>query len=179
MTEPNITSLMDELLADLTYSADDDAVNLQAAVDDDRPPAAATAAGPTDTDAPGSRGAPALRAAPLMTLLPAPTEIVDLASVRQQRRNARAELVVDALHGSRECVAVIRDAFAGKVADFDDAVKALPILHRMIEHVEKIEAARNVRPALPTLNVEFNGTSFIVHPMTAAQAAPRLLETDE
>lgn len=108
-----------------------------------------------------------------------PTAVVDLDKVRQQRRNARADLVVEALHGSRECVATIRDAFASGNADFDDAVKALPTLHRVLEHVEKLEAARNVKPNLPTLNIQFKGQGFVVIPVPPDQSAPPLLESDD
>ena len=169
MTTPKSTTTADEL-ADLLDVLD--------AQDDTLPEnAVAVAHSMATADIAGRQAAPALQAPPL-TQLPVPSEIVGLPSLRQQRRNARADLVVEALHGSRECVALIRDAFAGKVADFDDAVKALPILHRVIEHVEKIEAARNVRPALPTLHIEFKGLGFVVHPAPEAEAAPRLLDTD-
>lgn len=69
------------------------------------------------------------------------------------RRSLRADLVVEGLHAARSAVAVIRKTFNDGTADFDDAVKALPVVHRLIEHVEKLEAAKNKLPDLPVLDV--------------------------
>ena len=113
--------------------------------------------------------------------LPA-AELIPLADGRQKRsRNARAALVVDALEVSAAALAVMRESFANGTADMDDAIKVLPITHNLIAHVEKLEAARNVKPNWPSMNIEFtpNG-GFILHSVTsAAESAPRLLETDD
>ena len=88
---------------------------------------------------------------------PAPTrenvaEVIPIEDART-RRSLRAELVVEGLHAARSAVAVIRQTFNDGTADFDDAVKALPVVHRLIEHVEKIEAAKNKLPDIPVLDI--------------------------
>ncbi|WP_374433922.1 hypothetical protein [Inhella sp.] len=55
-------------------------------------------------------------------------------------RAIRTGLVAEALGAAQRCVAVIKTTMDGPNADFDDAVKALPLLHRVIEHAEKLDA---------------------------------------
>lgn len=66
--------------------------------------------------------------------------------VARQRRAARKEvreaLVDAALHAAGETLRVIQRTFAENGADFDDACKALPLLHKVLEHVERMDAAK-------------------------------------
>ena len=205
MTTPNAPSLLDELLSGLidhTEDTDEPACAAAPAADDDQddqdehdggtalhdaigePDAAglaAPAASTFSTFSSPSNQVGATLAPSALTLTPAKVaaEVVDLTDVRQRRHNARADLAIEAMYGAGEAVAVIRDTFASKGADFDDAVKALPVLHRVLELVEKIEAARNIRPALPAINIEFKGNGFFIHPANAADTARRLLDADD
>ena len=201
MTTPNTPSLLDELLSDLidhTEDADEPASAAAPAADDDHDHDDGTtlhnAMGVPDALNATLLAVPAMQeehspsnqvgatlAPSALTLTPAKVaaEVVDLADARQRRHNARAELAIEAMYGAGEAVAVIRETFASKGADFDDAVKALPVLHRVLEHVEKIEAARNIRPALPTINIEFKGNGFFIHPANTADTVRRLLDADD
>lgn len=199
MTTPNAPSLADELLNELMAGLIDDAdeptstAAPEADADQDNgtvlhdallDPDAVGATGTGDASVPigtSSWQVGATQVPSALTLTPAKVaaEVVDLADARQRRHNARAELAIEAMYGAGEAVAVIRGAFASKSADFDDAVKALPVLHRVLEHVEKIEAARNIRPALPTINIEFKGNGFFIHPANTADTVRRLLDADD
>lgn len=75
--------------------------------------------------------------------LPAPTP----ADVDAEQRRA---LTAKALQTAHLCLDVIAEECAAGGVDFDDAVKALPILHRVLEHVEKLDAARKSGPAQAT-----------------------------
>lgn len=59
----------------------------------------------------------------------------------------RTTLTAKALLASHRAVAVITETFRANGADFDDAVRALPVLHRVLEHVERLEAARKTGTA--------------------------------
>jgi len=75
------------------------------------------------------------------------------AAEEERRRTARDSLMDESIQASREALAVIRQAFADKEADFDDAVKALPAVHRIVEHAEKLEASRKLNAGgWPPLN---------------------------
>lgn len=200
MTTPNAPSLLDELLSGLidhTEDAEEPASAAAPAAHDDHDhdhddgttlhnamsePDSAWLAGPAAQaeDSPSNQVGATL-APSALTLTPAKVaaEVVDLAGARQRRHNARADLAIEAMYGAGEAVAVIRETFASKGADFDDAVKALPVLHRVLEHVEKIEAARNIRPALPAINIEFKGNGFFIHPANAADTVRRLLDAED
>lgn len=73
---------------------------------------------------------------PLPVAAPAKPVTPDLDA--EQRR----ALTAKALQAAHHAIDVIAETFAARGADFDDAVKALPHLHRVLEHVEKLEAAR-------------------------------------
>lgn len=77
------------------------------------------------------------------TPLPAPAA----ADVDAEQRRA---LTAKALQTAHLCLDVIAAECAAGGVDFDDAVKALPILHRVLEHVEKLDAARKSGPAMAT-----------------------------
>ena len=200
MTEPNTPAtpsladeLLNELMAGLIDDADEPASPTAPAADNDQDdgtalhnamgvPHATLLAVPAvqaEHSPPNQVGATQVPSALTLTPAKVAAEVVDLADVRQRRHNARADLAIEAMYGAGEAVAVIRETFASKGADFDDAVKALPVLHRVLEHVEKIEAARNIRPALPAINIEFKGNGFFIHPANAADTARRLLDADD
>lgn len=126
---------------------------------------------------------PVVPVAPQAPLTDLPTALLPIAARRPSRsRNARGALVVDALDVATAALAVMRSAFTNGTADVDDAIRILPIVHNVIAHVEKLEAARNVKPNWPTMNIEFTAHGgFIVHAVTTGptSAEPRLLETDD
>lgn len=70
--------------------------------------------------------------------LPAPTD------------DDRRALVAEGVAAARAALGVIRRAFDDGVADFDDAVKALPALHKILEHAERMEVARQSPGQWPT-----------------------------
>jgi hypothetical protein len=72
----------------------------------------------------------------------------------------RRALTAKALQAAHHAIDVIAETFAARGADFDDAVKALPHLHRVLEHVEKLEAARKTASVMPTavLTIVLDGT---------------------
>lgn len=78
----------------------------------------------------------------------------------------RRALTGKALQAAHNAVDVIAETFAAKGADFDDAVKALPHLHRVLEHVEKLEAARKTATTMPTavLTIVLDGTPQVAPP---------------
>ena len=72
-------------------------------------------------------------------------EVVPFEAARQRReaRTVVREALVDAaLHAAGETLRVIQRTFAENGADFDDACKALPLLHKVLEHVERMDAAK-------------------------------------
>lgn len=98
-----------------------------------------------------------------------PFEVIPLEDA-PARRSLRADLVVEGLHAARSAVAVIRKTFNDGTADFDDAVKALPVVHRLIEHVEKLEAAKNKLPDLPVLDVRITpGGGMTIRQVTSPE----------
>lgn len=78
-----------------------------------------------------------------------PAAALDVTGRRKVDRDA---LVDEALKAAAQCLTVIRDTFESKGADFDDACKALPLLHRVLEHVEKLDAAQKAGAAWPVVN---------------------------
>ena len=72
-------------------------------------------------------------------------EVVPFEAARQRRaarKEVREALVDAALHAAGETLRVIQRTFAENGADFDDACKALPLLHKVLEHVERMDAAK-------------------------------------
>lgn len=84
-------------------------------------------------------------AAPAVTHAP-PSLAPGVADAGAEQRRA---LTTKALQAAHHAIDVIAETFAARGADFDDAVKALPILHRVLEHVEKLEAAQKIGTAQP------------------------------
>lgn len=70
------------------------------------------------------------------------TVIVPMADARA-RKEARAQMADEALAISLSTLRVIKQAFDENGADFDDALRALPLVHRVLEHVDKMEVARD------------------------------------
>lgn len=67
----------------------------------------------------------------------------------------RRALVAEALAATRRAVKLIHEELIAD-ADYEDAVRALPVLHKVIEHSERMEVARREnrqwQPAIVTLN---------------------------
>ena len=80
---------------------------------------------------------------------------------------ARAAMVEQAMHAAVEALQVIRRTFAENGADFDDACRALPLVHKVLEHVDRMEAAANVTASLPLLNFQ-----IILDPNVPQEAPP-------
>lgn len=89
-----------------------------------------------------------------LTLLPAPpaAEVVDLEAARRKREKRQA-LVDTAVDVTAAFLESIRDAQQSGATDFDDAIKGLPVVHRLIEHAERSEAARRDAASMPTISV--------------------------
>lgn len=84
-------------------------------------------------------------------------EVVLLADVRAQaeaRKAAREAMADGAMHAAVEALQIIRKTFAEKGADFDDACKALPLVHKVLEHVDRMEAAAKDAKNLPMLSFQ-------------------------
>lgn len=126
MTTPEAQDDADKAVQDMLDALDD--------LVDDTPPETAPASAPD----------PVLRIDHPVQIRETVAEVIPIEDART-RRNLRADLVVNALHAAGSAMAVIRKAFNDGTADFDDAAKALPQLHRIIEHVEKIEVAAKKR----------------------------------
>ena len=90
-----------------------------------------------------------------------------LAVATTERTEARDALVEDALRAAHDALRVIRRTFDDKTADFDDACKALPLVHRVLEHVDRMEAATKSAADLPRLSFH------IVLDATMQEAPPR------
>jgi len=69
----------------------------------------------------------------------------------QARKAARDALTDDALAAAAEALGAIRKTFAENNADFDDACKALPLVHRILEQSDRQEAATKETKAAPVL----------------------------
>ncbi len=83
--------------------------------------------------APSSRVVPVPASGTAHTLAP----VISLDEVRARKELLQAEALSTALDALR----VIAQAFKENGADFDDACKALPLVHRVLEHVDKMEVA--------------------------------------
>lgn len=68
----------------------------------------------------------------------------------------RSKLVSTALRACQRAVDIIDAALASGDCDIDDAVRALPVLHRAIEHAEKLDAGISDGPTQAPLifNIE-------------------------
>jgi hypothetical protein len=74
----------------------------------------------------------------------------------QEYRRMRGVLVHEALTADILAVRKIRDHLDSDDADFDDAIKAASILHKRIEHVEKLAATYSAQhKAPPVVYVDF------------------------
>ena len=68
------------------------------------------------------------------------------------RTAANEALLDDVMLAVRDAVRVLRRTFEENNADFDDACKALPLLHRVLEHTDKMKVAARAPPVGPMLN---------------------------
>ena len=68
------------------------------------------------------------------------------------RAAAGEALLDDVMLAVRDAVRVLRRTFEENNADFDDACKALPLLHRVLEHTDKMEVAKKAPAVGPMLN---------------------------
>lgn len=68
--------------------------------------------------------------------------VVDIGTARDERNALRDSLTPKALRAAHLAIDVIAQTFEAKGGDFDDAVRALPVLHRVLEHVERLEVAK-------------------------------------
>ena len=100
-------------------------------------------------------------------MLPDPAADAALAVATTARKEARDALVEDALRAAHDALRVIRQTFDNKTADFDDACKTLPLVHRVLEHVDRMEAATKSTADLPRLSFH------IVLDATMQEAPPR------
>lgn len=108
-----------------------------------------------------------------------PAEVTPIEDART-RRSLRADLVVEGLHAACSAVAVIRKTFNDGTADFDDACKSLPLVHRLIEHVEKLEAAKNKLPDLPVLDIRITpGGGMTIRQVTPPEGRRMLDDLDD
>jgi hypothetical protein len=117
-----------------------------------------------DDPSPGTGTATVLAAAPtprpahpIAVATPPPTPggaIVPIADARA-RRERREALADEAMETSVAIMRVIRTTFEEHGADFDDAVKALGPVHRVMEHADKMAAARE-QPQVTTAPLIFN-----------------------
>ena len=66
----------------------------------------------------------------------------------------------DVMLAVRDAVRVLRRTFEENGADFDDACKALPLLHRVLEHTDKMKAAVKETKSAPmlTFTIVLDGT---------------------
>lgn len=55
----------------------------------------------------------------------------------------RQALVAEGIGAALQALRIIRAELDAGTADFDDAVRALPAVHKLIEHAERMETARN------------------------------------
>jgi hypothetical protein len=98
--------------------------------------------------------------------------MTDVDEATPGQRADRDALVNSAVQAARAAVAVIRQSFDDNTADFDDAVKALPVVHKIIEHVERIEVARKT-PAqwqVVQFSIVLDGSAVQERPAIAARA---------
>jgi hypothetical protein len=113
---------------------------------------------PEDLDDPPARPASPLQAA--LSTAAAALEVKD----PDPSADDRKALVRAALTASQQAVDVIREALARGDADYDDAVRALPVLHRVLEHSERIAvAAREASSYQPVVvHLDFTGGNAVL-----------------
>jgi hypothetical protein len=143
-----------------------------------------------DHDAPPAAEAPAAPAEPLDPLPIAESpdapvgEVVPIESARKRKAatGTRAGLVDEAVDTAHAALAVVRQAFDEGTADFDDAVKALPVAHKIIEHAERIEVARKTPGQWPIAHFVIDLTGAPQERPTiaarAVQPVPAAIEID-
>lgn len=100
------------------------------------------------------------------------------------RKEARDALVEDALSAAHDALLVIRRTFAENGADFDDACKALPLVHKVLEHVDRMEAGIKNTTDLPRLSfhIVLDATPQEAPPRRAARVthvAPDVIDMDD
>ena len=74
----------------------------------------------------------------------------DVANTKARAAQGEA-LLDDVMLAVRDAVRVLRKTFEENEADFDDACKALPLLHRVLEHTDKMKAAARETKSAPML----------------------------
>ncbi len=87
----------------------------------------------------GDPAPPNMAPAETTALARAPAEPAPSSDPRQQAREALND---EAAEAARKAVGLIRGALDAGDADFDDAVRALPALHKIVETYERQEAAK-------------------------------------
>ena len=104
----------------------------------------------------------------------------DARAMADQRKAARDALTQEGIEAAREALALIRQTFAEQQADFDDAVRALPAVHRVIEHAEKLEASQQVAADWPKLNftIVLDSTRQVPPPARPRAAAAAVIDLD-
>jgi hypothetical protein len=155
MTTDTTTKLIDELAAMLDSMPDDgDAM--------------------PDTLTPPS--APLTQAAELASPQPESTaEVIELADARVRadaRKAARESMTDEAMHAAIDALQIIRKTFTENGADFDDACKALPLVHKVLEHVDRMEAGVKDVKNLPVLNF-----TIVLDDSVPQEAPPRRKRT--
>lgn len=77
---------------------------------------------------------------------------------------------------AHQMLGVVQLAVTSGEIDYDDAVRALPVLHRVIEHGDKMDMARNGGGTiLPIINITFG--SGAGEPAISIRSEPARLET--
>lgn len=104
---------------------------------------------------------------PTTTPSPAASVGAALAGIADVRRKTTFEAAL----ALQDYVQVMRGAAAAGHADFDDALKAIPVLHKLVEHVEKLEAAKREPGPGAVVNVVFDLSGGGIS--ARAEVAPR------
>jgi hypothetical protein len=155
MTTDTTTKLIDELAAMLVSMPDDG----DAMPDTLTPPSASVT-----------------QAAELASPQPESTaEVIELADARVRadaRKAAREAMTDEAMHAAIDALQIIRKTFTENGADFDDACKALPLVHKVLEHVDRMEAGVKDVKNLPVLNF-----TIVLDDSVPQEAPPRRKRT--
>ena len=123
-----------------------------------------------------SAPAPLTATSPPSAAAPAGAEVIVLADAREKaavRKRAREVLIDDAVEVAGNVLQVIRQTFAESGGDFDDACKALPLVHKVIEHADRMEATARDPKGWPVLNFQIvlDDTPQVAPPRRAARVA--------
>ncbi len=68
---------------------------------------------------------------------------------------ARAKLVADGMRATAKALEIVADGLSDGTADFDDALRALPQLHKLLEHAERIESQADTTTSQAPLTIIF------------------------